>query len=155
MKPDFLLLLTHTLLLHLFGPHSLHPIRGLSFPAASFPLSYLSRLIMFLLVYSPLPKRGFPINETRQATTREYKRQVGNSQSLLHKRWFNIYEYELHKSRKCDSVTRWQLQNQASLRIQTHNFVIASHACSLTTWPQSNRFYMHPPESRSTVIWLV
>ena len=30
------------------------------------------------------------------------------TQSLSYKYWFNVYDYELHKSRNCDSVTRWQ-----------------------------------------------
>ena len=33
------------------------------------------------------------------------KSQTGNSRSLSYKHWFNIYDYELHKSRNCDSIT--------------------------------------------------
>ena len=51
-----------------------------------------------------------PIKGTRQTPTRGYKHQAGNSQSLLYKHWFNVYDYmyELHKSRNCDSVTKRQ-----------------------------------------------
>ena len=39
-----------------------------------------------------------------------YKHQTGNSQSLSYKHWFllSVNDYELHKSRYCDSVTRRQ-----------------------------------------------
>ena len=51
-----------------------------------------------------------PIKGTQQTptTSRGYKHQAGNSQSLSYKHWFNVYYYELHKSRNCDSVTRRQ-----------------------------------------------
>ena len=73
-----------------------------------------------------------PIKATRQTPTKGYKHQAGNSQSLTYKHCFNIYDYELHKSRNFDSVTTIFIlvivQSVVSLGIRTHNLVIASSA---------------------------
>ena len=49
-----------------------------------------------------------PVKGTWQTHIRGYKRQAGNSQSLSSSRWFNVYDYELHKSINFDSVTSRQ-----------------------------------------------
>ncbi len=47
-----------------------------------------------------------PVKGTLHTPTRGYKCQAGNSQSLSCKHWFNVCDYELHKSRCYASVTR-------------------------------------------------
>ena len=64
-----------------------------------------------------------PIKGTRETPTRGYEHQAGNSQSLSYKHWFNVYDYELHKSRNCDLVI---VKSAVYLEIWTNNLVIAS-----------------------------
>ena len=57
-------------------------------------------------LFSPSVIDELPIKRTRKTPTRGYKHQAGHDQSLSYKHWFDVYDYELHKSRNCDSVTR-------------------------------------------------
>ena len=69
-------------------------------------ICFLLNLGLFVACWFVLD--DLPINGTLHTPTRAYKQQAGNGQSLSYKHWFNVWDYELHKSRNCAAVTRRQ-----------------------------------------------
>ena len=99
-----------------------------------------------------------PVKGTRQTSTRGYKHQASYSQSLSYRHWFSVFEYELHNSRSCDSVTRRQpdyshceISGQLG-RIWTHNLIIAS----LAVWPSCLDHRVLTPSNKTSfehILW--
>ena len=63
------------------------------------------RIVRLFVCLDDLPIKGTRQTPTNRGT-KGYKHQAGNSQSLPNKHWFNVYDYELQKTRNCDPVTR-------------------------------------------------